>query len=88
MNKDSDVKEILKDIFKDKKKGTKAPKGIVVNRVKSASASEEARTSTGDENGLGMSGMTQGDGATGHKVVTNPPLDLSLGRPVDVSSSS
>nr|P0CN37.1 RecName: Full=Protein EFR3 [Cryptococcus neoformans var. neoformans B-3501A] len=88
MNKDSDVKEILKDIFKDKKKGTKAPKGIVVNRVKSASASEEARTSTGDENGLGMSGMTQGDGATGHKVVTDPPLDLSLGRPVDVPSSS
>lgn len=87
MNKDSDVKEVLKDIFRDKKRGTKGPKGIVVNRVKSGSKNE-VRTSTGDENGLGMSNMTQGGGATGRKVVTSPPLDLPLGRPVDVPSSS
>ncbi|OXG16946.1 protein EFR3 [Cryptococcus neoformans Tu401-1] len=87
MNKDSDVKEVLKDIFRDKKRGTKGPKGIVVNRVKSGSKNE-VRTSTGDENGLGMSNMTQAGGATGHKVVMSPPLDLPLGRPVDVPSSS
>lgn len=88
MNKEADVKEVLKDIFRDKKKGTKAPKGFVINRVKGGSEGKDVRTSRGDENSLWMSGMTQEEGAAGIDVVRGPSLDLSLGRPIDMPSSS
>ncbi|ODO06619.1 hypothetical protein I350_03976 [Cryptococcus amylolentus CBS 6273] len=89
--READVKEVLKDIFRDKRKHARARNGLSPEPGAGGVTAEpelagqgqgEVQNTAGTANGLGASEPEQNESAK-VPITSNGPLDLSLGKPLN-----